>query len=400
MTRLCANKILRPDGFGLELRFGWHIPTGDDSANQGGLMRNLLIGFCLTWLLVACDASKSDFPVRSEAVRSEVEELSTNVAIVQLTADNIETYNTPRNLSGSRSSAPSATWNYRVGVGDVLDITIWDHPELTAGAGVRTPEQSGQRVQADGSFFYPYVGQVQARGLTPETIRDDLAAKLADFIPDPQVDVRVAGYRSQAVSVTGEVKTPTRQPLTDVALTLLDAINAAGGLTEQADPRRVTLRRNGNNYMVDMQAFLEQGVRVNNPVLLNGDVVSVGRIELLEAYLLGNIVQPSTIDLTKENITLTQAVTRVGGLAEDRADARGIFVFRDTPAGITVYQLDASNPVAYLLGARFTVMPQDVIYVTSAPLYRWNRLISSILPTLTTAGAVSNIGAVSSLGTN
>ena len=355
-------------------------------------MRNVLLGICAALCLTACDSSKSDFPVRSEAVRSEVEELATNVTIVQLTADNIESYNKPRNLSGSRSSAPSSVWNYRVGVGDVLDITIFDHPELTLPAGSgRTPEQSGQRVQADGSFFYPYVGQVQALGLTPETIRDDLAKRLADFIPDPQVEVRVASYKSQAVSVTGEVKQPSRQPLTDVALTLLDAVNAAGGLTVKADPRRVTLRRNGKTYTVDMQAFLEQGVGANNPVLQNGDVVSVGREELLEAYLLGQIVAPSTIDLTDENITLTQAVTRVGGLAEDRADARGIFVFRDTPSGITVYQLDAANPVAYLIGARFTVMPQDVIYVTSAPLYRWNRLISSILPTLTTFGAASNL---------
>ena len=355
-------------------------------------MRRLLIGLCALGWLAACDASKSDFPVRSEAVRSEVQELATNVTIVQLTAENIQLFNNPRNLSGSRSSAPSSTWNYRVGVGDILDITVFDHPELSTPPGFRTPEQSGQRVQADGTFFYPYVGQVQARGLTPEAIRDDLAVKLADYIPDPQVDVRVASYKSQAVSVTGEVKAPTRQPLTDVALTLLDAVNAAGGLTEQADPRRVTLRRNGENFMVDMQAFLEQGVRSNNPVLQNGDVVSVGRLELLEAYLLGNIVKPSTIDLTKENLTLTQAVTRVGGLAEDKADARGIFVFRDLPSGITVYQLDASNPVAYLLGAQFTVLPQDVVYVTSAPLYRWNRLISSILPTLTTVGAASSLG--------
>ena len=354
-------------------------------------MRNVLIGFCAALVLSGCDASKSDFPVRSEAVRSEVEELATDVIIVQLTAENIDAYNNPRDLAGSRSSAPSSTWNYRVGVGDILDITIFDHPELTTPPGFRTPEQSGQRVQADGTFFYPYVGQVQARGLTPETIRDDLAQKLQEYIPDPQVDIRVASYKSQAVSVTGEVKEPSRQPLTDVALTLIDAINAAGGLTEDADPRNVTLRRNGRNYMVDMQAFLEDGISANNPVLLNGDVVSVGRLELLEAYLLGNIVKPSTIDLTKENITLTQAVTRVGGLAEDKADARGIFIFRDTPAGITVYQLDASNPVAYLLGARFTVLPQDVIYVTSAPLYRWNRLISSIVPTLSTVGAVNSL---------
>ena len=145
--------------------------------------------------------------------------------------------------------------------------------------------------------------------------------------------------------------------------------------------------------MVDMQAFLERGVTENNLVLQDGDVISVGRLEVQEAYLLGQIVKPSTIDLTRENVTLTQALTRVGGLREDQADARGIFVFRDTPMGITVYQLDASNPAAFLIGTRFVILPQDVVYVTTAPLYRWNRLITSLLPTLTSAGAVDALAA-------
>ncbi len=343
-------------------------------------------------ILGACDVTKTDFPVRTEAVRAEVEEMSTNVIVVKLTADNIEAFNTPRDLSGSRASLSSAAWDYRVGVGDVLDVTVWDHPELTQAAGTgRTVEQAGQRVQADGTFFYPYVGQVPARGKTPEAIRDDLRQKLAAFIPDPQVEVRVASYKSQSVSVTGEVGSPSRQPLTDVPLTLLDAIDAAGGLTETADPRAVTIRRGGRSHQVDMKAFLEQGIGANNPVLQNGDVISVGRQEVQEAYLLGQIVKPSTIDLTLENITLTQALTRVGGLAEDKADARGIFVFRDEPMGITVYQLDASNPTAYLIGTRFVLWPQDVIYVTSAPIYRWNRLISSILPTVTVVKTTGDI---------
>jgi polysaccharide export outer membrane protein len=344
--------------------------------------------------VASCDVTKTDFPVRTEAVRAEVEELSTNVAIVQLTADNIDAFNKPRNLSGGRGTIPSGNWDYRVGVGDTLDIVVWDHPELTMPAGEsRTPAESGQRVQADGTFFYPYVGQIEAKGKTPEAIRDDLAKKLVKFIPDPQIEVRVVNYKSQAVSVTGEVKSPTRQSLTDVPLTLLDAINAAGGLTDTADPRNVTVRRGGSSFTVDMQAFLEHGSGANNPILKNGDVVSVGRQDLQEAYLLGQIVKPSTIDLTHENVSLTQALTRVGGLREDQADARGIFVFRDTPMGITVYQLDASNPTAFLVGTRFVILPQDVIYVTTAPLYRWNRTISALLPTLTTVRAVDTINA-------
>ncbi len=355
-------------------------------------MRTLGVLLLSGLLLASCDVTKTDFPVRTEAVRAEVEEMSTNVAVIQLTADNINAFNIPRSLYGSQSTIPSGRWIYRVGVGDILDIVVWDHPDLTMPAGDRrTPQESGLRVQADGSFFYPYVGQVMALGLTPETIRDDLTARLSKFIPDPQVAVRVVGYKSQAVSVTGEVGAPSRQPLTDVPLTLLDAVSASGGLTEDADPRRVTIRRGGRSYVVDMQAFLEQGVSANNPVLQNGDVISVGRRELMEAYLLGQIVKPSTIDLTRENITLTQALTRVGGLREDQADARGVFVFRDTPMGIAVYQLDATNPAAFLIGTRFVILPNDVIYVTTAPLYRWNRLISGLLPTLSTVRAVDSM---------
>lgn len=343
--------------------------------------------------LASCDVTKTDFPVHSDAIRTEVEEMSANVIIVQLTADNISAFSKPRSLGGSRTTMPSSGWNYRIGVGDIIDIVVWDHPELTMPAGERrTPQESGLRVQADGTFFYPYVGQVQARGKTPETIRDDLTERLAEYIPNPQIEVRVVEYKAQAVSVTGEVETPKRQPLTDIPLTLLDAINAAGGLTEQADARAVKVRRGGRSYTVDMQAFLEDGVNANNPLLQNGDVVSVGKIELQEAYLLGQIVKPSTIDLTRENVTLTQALTRVGGLDEDQADARGIFVFRDVPPGITVYQLDASNPAALLIGTQFVIQPQDVIYVTTAPLYRWNRLISSLLPSLRTVRAVDVLG--------
>lgn len=357
-------------------------------------MRSWILALAAAGILTACDVTKTDFPVRTTAVQTEVEEMATNVSVVKLTAENVGAFSTPRNLGGSGTSMPSRGWDYLVGVGDVLDIVVWDHPELTMPAGEqRSSAESGLRVQSDGTFFYPYVGQISAKGRTPEQIRTDLTEKLQNFIPDPQVEVRVVGYRSQAVSVTGEVEKPSRQPLNDMALTLLDAIDAAGGLTDEADARSVTVRRGGRSFVVDLQAFLEDGAAGNNPVLQSGDVVSVARLEIQEAYLLGQIVKPSTIDLTRENVTLTQALTRVGGLKEASADARGIFVFRQSKAGITVYQLDASNPTAFLIGTSFVILPQDVIYVTSSPMHRWNNLISNLLPTLSTAHVADDLGA-------
>ena len=354
-------------------------------------MKNLLLGIVAVLFLASCDIARTTFPVTSEDNPTPAAATpAANVDIIPLNATNIAPYAKARKLSGSRATLPSRGWTYRVGAGDVLDIVVWDHPELTLPAGPqRTALESGMRVQSDGSFFYPFVGKVQARGRTVDVIRDELADRLKEFIPDPQVQVRVVGYNSQAVSITGEVENPSRQSLTDVPLTLLDAINAAGGLTDDADSRAVTVRREGKSFSVDLQAFLEQGVSANNPTLLNGDVVNVARISVEEAYMLGQVEKPSTIDLARENVTLTQALTRVGGLREDIADARGIFVFRDNGGTVVkVFQLDASAPTAFLIGARFVLLPGDVVYVTSAPLYRWSRLISSLLPTVTAARGV------------
>lgn len=344
-------------------------------------------------VVAACDTSRTSFPIEPGDTSAPAAALGADVRVVQLTADTIAQYGgAPRVAAGSTTLPPTSGWTYRVGKGDILDIVVWDHPDLNMPAGERrTPLEAGQRVQADGTFFYPYVGQVPADGLTPEAIRESLTLKLAEFITDPQVEVKVVGYNSQAVSVTGEVARPSRLPLNAQALTLLEAVDAAGGLSDEADAARVTVRRAGRLFTVDLERFLRDGTAANNPTLLHGDVINIPRLERKEAYLLGQIVKPSSIDLTTESVTLTQALTSVGGLREEDADARGIFVFRDHgPKSITVHQLDATNPVAFLIGTRFYLQPQDVIYVTTAPVPRWNQLIASLLPSLNAARVVRN----------
>ncbi|KEO58241.1 polysaccharide biosynthesis/export family protein [Thioclava indica] len=355
---------------------------------------SLLAATSALFLLASCSSSTTNFPIENKDVSSVADPVAGDVTIVRLTGESIARVGSPAKKGGGRTTLPSSNyWTYRVGTGDVLDVVVWEHPELTTPAGSsRTPIESGLRVQADGTFFYPYVGKVRARGRTAEEIRADLAEKLKEYIPAPQISVRVVGYNSQTASVTGEVGKPARIPLTDSPLTLLDAISDAGGLTETADARRLTVRRNGHSYSVDLQAFLDQGISYNNPILRNGDVVSVPRATPEQAYLLGEIDKPGAVDLTKDDINLTEALTTLGGLSQDKADARGIFVFRDTPSGMTAYQLDTSSAAAFALGTRFYLHPNDVVYVTTAPVAKWNRIISNLLPTLTTARTASLVG--------
>ncbi|MEI6882360.1 MAG: polysaccharide biosynthesis/export family protein, partial [Bacteroidota bacterium] len=317
------------------------------------------------------------FPIDS----ASQDKLSRDVIVVQLGAANIGSFTKPGPAALPTTLRSHAHQEYQIGPGDVISIFVFDHPELA----IPTASDSvynGFLVQSDGSLSYPFIGSVAAKGKTVEELRAELEQRLARFFPAPQVDVRIAAFNAQRVVVGGEVRTPNTQPIKATPLTLLEALNAAGGLTEQADPRAITLRRGGVNHRVDLDGFLSAGLSENNPALVAEDVVSVPRKKLREAYLLGEVQTPATINLSDDSITLTQAITRQGGINEARADARGVFVFRDVAGKMTVYQLDTSLPTALLLGARFTLEPGDVVYITKSPLQRWNDTVSRLLPSV------------------
>ncbi|MFP4891319.1 polysaccharide biosynthesis/export family protein [Paraburkholderia sp. EG304] len=314
-------------------------------------------------------------------------------------------------LPPSALSDPSL-YVYHLAPQDILGITVWDHPELTTPQGstlssggnttqtiagalqqpytAALPGQAdpyGQTIAADGTIFFPFVGRIQAAGKTTTQLRDQLAARLVPYIRNPQVDVRVLSYRSQKVQVTGEVKQPGPLAVSDVPLTLVDAITRSGGTNPDADIQRVRLTRNHKLYVLNADRMLDQGDTSQDVMLQNGDVVNVPDRTDSRIFVMGEVKTPIQVPIIRGRMTIADALTQGGGILNTDANPRQIFVMRgmrEHPTTPEVFRLDMTQPDSIMLSSQFQLQPLDVVYVGTAASTTFNRVLQQVLPSVQT----------------
>ncbi|MGK9067477.1 polysaccharide biosynthesis/export family protein [Stutzerimonas chloritidismutans] len=280
---------------------------------------------------------------------------------------------------------------YRIGANDLLYITVWDHPELTAPSGPQQQiDANGRLVRPDGTLFYPYIGNVQAAGRTIEELRTEIARRLANYVDSPQVDVSLLRFGSQRVVLSGAFTTAGEVPVTTAPMTIVQAIGQAGVDTDTADLSGLMLKRDGREYMINLDDLNRPDSWLHQVYLKDGDQLHLPYNDQKKIYVLGEVTQPQALSFKTTSYNLMDAIGTAGGIRQETADAEAVYVIRGAEniatEKATVFQLNAKSPTAFALAKSFPLQPQDVVFVGPAGITRWNRFISQLLPSASVVG--------------
>jgi polysaccharide biosynthesis/export protein len=306
-----------------------------------------------------------------------------------------------------------------IGVGDMVAVTIWEASsgglfsspaaleKLSAGANSATiPEQV---VGRDGAITVPYAGRITVAGRTPRVVQDIVQHALEGKAIQPQVLVTDAKPISATITIGGEgIGAAQRLPLSVKGDRLLDIIAESGGVRMAVNELYVVLQRGGVTERVPLQRVTENSHE--NIYMRPGDVVTLVRDP--QTFLTyGATNGNSEIPFGTDTLTLAQALVKTGGVADYRADARGVFVFRmEQPAILralrpesplahsdsrvpVVYHLDVSNPNALFMQQRFQIANHDLIFVSNAPAVEFQKAVEIfngvVSPVYSSAAAAS-----------
>lgn len=272
---------------------------------------------------------------------------------------------------------------YRLGPFDIVQVVIWEHPELTSPLGsYRSDNATGQLISESGLMFYPYVGEINVLGKTISELRQEIVQNLSKILNNPQIDVRLLQSQRLKVYVQGAVEKPGVVSLSDVPITFLEAVNRCGGATSAANLSSVEFTRDGKMHKIDMLAPYAAGVGPGDIVLKDGDVIRIPEASEAKAYLMGEVRNQQALSFKNGKLSLSEALANGGGILAESAEAENIYVFRSESANsINVYHLNAGNPMALVFGDQFALRPGDIVFVDATGLARWNRVIKMVLPT-------------------
>lgn len=295
-----------------------------------------------------------------------------------------------------------------IGVGDVLTVEIFEAhagglfiPQEAASRPGNFVQLQAEQVDDTGHVAIPYAGSIMAAGFTPQQVAATIQQRLESRALEPQVIVTVTQHYANSVSVLGDVNNAVHYELEPGGERLLSALARAGGPKDPDYATLVTLQRHGRAQTALLSEIVQHPLQ--DIQLQPGDVVYVAH-EPRYFLAVGATGQSTTLSLLDRrfpfqdyNLTLADALARAGGLEDDRANARGVFLYRDEsratleqlglrvptqlPARIpTIYMVDLADPAGLFYCKQIWMRNGDTIFVSNAPAVDLSKFIGAVLP--------------------
>jgi polysaccharide biosynthesis/export protein len=361
--------------------------------------------FAMLWLS-ACSSLPQSGP-STKSIQQEYDKAPNGIQLIEVTPQIVRTLSLAKQsqgFSGAFGSSATSSQETLVGVGDILEVTIWEAPPATlynsadlsgrgavVGGGSRSTTLPEQTVGAEGKINVPFTGQILVNGRTSNQIEALIVDRLKGKANQPQVLVRILRNNSSAATVVGEVTTNLRFPLTARGEKLLDALAAAGGSKQAVNKTTVQITRGTTTVAMSLDSVIRDAQ--HNIKLLSGDIITAA-YQPLSFTALGATGKNDELNFEAQGITLAQALARAGGLQDARADAQGIFIFRLENANAlawsktvtptsegkipVIYRIDLKDPASFFVAQSFAVENKDILYVSNAPAADWQKFANLI----------------------
>ena len=319
--------------------------------------------------------------------------------LTEVTAETIGNYRVQTKEDHAGTGGTATLGRISLASGDIIKVTISESKE----GGLFAPLASGGtafnnvRVDHKGAIALPYAGNLVVRGLEPAEVQKRIRNRLTAVAFEPQVYVELLSDRNQSVLVSGAVKSPGRFSTLEGPMTIIDAVNRAGGAELAAHQTEVVIRRGKSVARVPLSVIYSGH---NRPLQSGDELILEADVKVYNA--IGAVTKTGQVEFSKYNPTLLDALSQVGGLANDVASNTGVFVFRRVEpyawrdgngkwqSGPVIFKFDFSKPETMFLAGVFGMRTDDTIYVTNAPAVEWERKIRPIaLGISTVAGGLS-----------
>ncbi len=264
---------------------------------------------------------------------------------------------------------------YSIGSGDIINVSITDIDDI----------DGSYTISPNGDVTIPYVGQVVIDGKTKEEAQSFINEVLKTFYQDPETIVKIEQYNSAYVYITGAINRPLAILLSEQPLKVLDALIRAGYVKDQKSYMKTALLRRGDEvYEIDLYELLNKNNTDLDIYLRKDDVLHVSESDTDQAYAFGEFTTSGPISVYRD-LTLTELLA-TKGINKATAKTKNIYVMREDLTKflhIDIYSINLNNPAAFIAANNFYILPNDIVFIPSTKLVKWNNVISLLTPSET-----------------